>query len=345
MAMVTKDELANIGVLDFEIYLNSLPVSDILIGNGFSINLCERLMYDSLCDMFNKSASDEIKAIFTGFDTTNFEKVLEALSNTEKVGGILGRDMKVIRNLKAELKSGLISTIHATHPKAAEIKDTMLRSLAKDFEPFTDVYTTNYDVFLYKIILSSNMLSEMNLESFKLFNDGFYEEIGNGKLGFVAFDQHPRNIVYLHGALFLFAPLGHTFKLKRLDDGIEFINLIKQYLDHDEFPVYVAEGKADEKWEAVNNNYYLRTAHNKLKYRDAEVLVAYGFSFSKSDDHITSAINSSKTKQLIISIRQRNNVKEVERELSRLRLKFPKIEVLFFNSDTLFTFDYPKNYY
>jgi len=189
------------------------------------------------------------------------------------------------------------------------------------------------------------MLSEMNLESFQLFNDGFYEEIGNGKLGFVDFSQYPRNLVYLHGAFFLFAPAGHTFKLKRLDDGIEFINLIKQYLDHDEFPVYVAEGKAEEKREAVNSNYYLRTAHNKLKYRNAEVLVVYGFSFSKSDDHITSAINSSKTKQLIISIRQRDSVKEVERELSRLRVKFPKIEVLFFHSDTLFTFDYPKNYY
>jgi hypothetical protein len=343
--MLTKNELADIGVLDFQIFLNSLSVTDILIGNGFSINLCERLMYDSLCDLFNKSASNEIKSIFKGFETTNFEKVLEALSNTEKVGSILRRDMKVIRSLKSELKSGLISTIHATHPKAAEIKDTMLRSLAQDFEPFTDIYTTNYDVFLYKIILASNMLSEMNLESFELFNDGFYEEIGNGKLGFVDFNLYPRNLVYLHGALFLFAPMGNTFKLKKLDDGIEFIKLIKQYLDDDEFPVYVAEGKSEEKREAVNNNYYLRTAHNKLKDRDSEVLVVYGFSFSKSDDHITSVINNSKTKQLNISIRQRDSVKEVEKELSRLRVKFPKIEVLFFNSDTLFTFDYPKNYY
>jgi len=143
--MLTKDELANIGVLDFKIYLNSLPVGDILVGNGFSINLCERLMYDSLCDLFNKSASNEIKAIFTGFDTTNFEKVLEALSNTEKVGGILGRDMKVIRNLKAELKSGLISTIHATHPKAAEIRDTMLRSLAKDLNLLPTGYNGDAD--------------------------------------------------------------------------------------------------------------------------------------------------------------------------------------------------------
>lgn len=343
--MVSKEELANIGVFDFEAFQNSFDVSDILIGNGFSINLCGRLNYDSLCNLFNQSASKEIIEIFKGFNTTNFEIVLEALSNTEKVGNILKRDMKVVRDLKSQLKNGLISTIQATHPTAAEIKETMLRSLAKDFEPFTDIYTTNYDVFLYKIILASNMLVDLKKENFHQFNDGFYEDVGSGKLGFVDFDIYPRNLIYLHGALFLFAPNGQTFKLKKIDEGIEFIKLIKQFLDYDEFPVYVAEGKSEDKWDAINSNYYLRSAYNRLKHRNSETLVVYGFSFSKSDDHIVSAINASKTKQIIISIRPKAKLQEIEKELSRLRLKFPTIEVLFFNSNTLFTFDYPINFY
>ncbi|RYG54888.1 MAG: DUF4917 family protein [Chitinophagaceae bacterium] len=340
-----KEELEKLGIFDFEIYENSLEITDILIGNGFSINLCNRLDYNSLCALFNQSASAEIKKIFKGFETTNFEKILEALANTEAVNNILGNDNTEIKKLKIELKQGLISSIQQTHPKAAEIREPMLRSLAKDFEPFRDIFTTNYDVFLYKIILANNMLCDMELETFEKFNDGFYEELSPGKLGFEDFDAHPRNLIYLHGALFLFAPNGHTFKLKRLDDGVEFIKLIQQYLDHDEFPVYVAEGKYLDKWEAINSNYYLRTAYDRLKHRDSENLVVYGFSFSKPDDHITSAINLSNTKRILISLRPRATKQDMEVEMSRLRLKFPNIEVSFFNSDSLFTFDHPKNFY
>lgn len=343
--MVTEKELSEIGVFEFEAYKDSLDLGDILIGNGFSINLCDRLNYDSLCGLFNKSASNEIKEIFKGFNTTNFEKILEALTNTEKVNEILKKDNSEIRKLKSELKTGLISTIQQTHPKASEIRDTMLRSLAKELEPFKDIYTTNYDVFLYKIILANNFLVELGREQFELYNDGFYEHVSAGKLGFDDFDYTPRNLIYLHGALFFFAPNGATIKLKKIDESVEYINLIKQHLDFDEFPVYVSEGTSNDKWEAINNNYYLRSAYNRLKNRTDENLVVYGFSFSKTDDHIAEAINSSKTKKIIISIRPRASLKEIEKELSRLRLKFPKIEVLFYNSDTLFSFGNPIHMY
>lgn len=342
--MLTDDELESIGILPYEIYSNSLELKDILIGNGFSINLCDRLRYNSLCELFSKNASTETLAMFKEFNTTNFEVVLEGLSNAQIVNKVLNIQQPVISKLKEELKTGLISTIQATHPRASEINDHLLRSLAFELSSFGNIYTTNYDVFLYKIILANNSLVEQNLEDFEEFADGFYEEHSKGKLAFGDFDYMPRNLIYLHGALFFFNPNGVTVKLTRLDDGIEYVNLIKKYLDNDQFPVYVAEGNSDSKLEAINNNYYLRMAYSKFKNRTDD-LATYGFSFSKSDKHIIGAINMSKTKNIIASIYPRVTLAETQKEMSRIGNLFPNISVSFFNYASLFNFKEPVKYY
>ncbi|KQC01850.1 DUF4917 family protein [Pedobacter sp. Hv1] len=342
--MVTDDELESIGVFPYETYSNSLDLKDILIGNGFSINLCNRLRYNSLCDLFSNSASAEILAMFKEFNTTNFEVLLEGLSNAQIVNKVLNNQQPVLSKLKEELKNGLISTIQATHPRASEINDHLLRSLAFELSEFDDIYTTNYDVFLYKIILANNSLVERSLEDFEEFADGFYEDHSTGKLAFDDFDYKPRNLIYLHGALFFFDPNGVTVKLTRLDDGVEYIKLIKQYLDNDEFPVYVAEGNSDSKLEAINNNYYLRMAYSRFKNRDGN-LATYGFSFSKSDKHIIGAINMSTTKNIIASIYPKSTLIETQKEMSRISNLFPNIAVSFFNYASLFNFKDPVKYY
>ncbi|MDQ1139453.1 DUF4917 family protein [Pedobacter agri] len=342
--MLSKEYLETVGVFDWSVMVDTFDISDILIGNGFSINLWQHLNYKSLCEMFCSSSSKELVQLFDEFKTTNFEQLLDALNNTQSVNKVLKSVNPALPKLQRELKEGLIKTIQATHPQAKDIRDELLRSLAKELEPFQDIYTTNYDVYLYKIILASNFLVELKKESFPEFGDGFYEDISAGKVGFGDFDFKERNLVYLHGSLFIFNQNGNTYKLRKIDGSVEYIRLIQIELDNDNFPVYVAEGTAENKYLAINDNYYLRSALNRFKQRSGDLIV-YGFSFGKSDAHIVGAINSSKTKNIVVSIYPNKSPKELEIEISRINNLFPNKSVQFFDSRTMFTFDYPKHFY
>ena len=246
--------------------------------------------------------------------------------------------------LISEVKEGLIKTIQATHPQAKDIRDNMFRSLAKEFETFTDIYTTNYDIFLYKIILANNTLNQLKVENMGDFGDGFFEEISSGRLGFQDFDIKPRNLIYLHSSLFIFNQNGNTYKIHKIDGKVEYINLIQIELDNNNFPVYVAEGRADKKYMEINDNYYLRMALNRLKKRNGD-LITFGFSFGKSDKHIVDAINSSDTSIIVASIYPDKTESQLSAEISRITNLFPNKGVQFFDSRTMFTFDFPKYAY
>ncbi|KLT64742.1 DUF4917 family protein [Pedobacter sp. BMA] len=342
--MLSQNELSDVGIFDWQTMKDSFEVSDILIGNGFSINLWPSLRYDSLCELFCSQSVAEIVDLFKNFNTTNFEVVLSGLNNAEIVNSVLGSVNSDIPKIKQRVKDGLIHTIQTTHPEAKDIRDVMLRSLAKELEPFSDVYTTNYDVYLYKIILANNTLVDLGLENFSQFGDGFYTELSKGKLSFDDFDYKPRNLIYLHGSLFMFNPSGSTYKIRKIDGNLEYIKLIKIELDNNNFPVYVAEGTAEEKYISINENYYLRSALNKLKSRKGN-LVTFGFSFGKSDRHIVEAINSSKTDTIVASVWPNRSMKDLQRETSRVNNLFPNKSVQFFDSRTLFSFDTPKFFY
>ena len=62
--MLSKDYLEKVGVFDWSTMVDNFDISDILIGNGFSINLWNSLNYRSLCDMFCISASNDVVSLF-----------------------------------------------------------------------------------------------------------------------------------------------------------------------------------------------------------------------------------------------------------------------------------------
>ena len=342
--MLSTEYLQRVGVFDWLTMADTFQITDILIGNGFSINLWNNLNYTSLCNIFCDSASPEVTELFQEFKTTNFEQILDALNNAKMVSKVLKFEVRQIPKLIEEIKKGLIKTIQATHPEAKDIRDPILRSLAKELELFRDIYTTNYDVFLYKIILANNNLNQMGIENMGDFGDGFYEEVSAGKLGFQDFDIKDRNLVYLHGSLFIFNHNGTTFKIRKIDGKVEYIKLIQFELDFDNFPLYVAEGTAENKYMAINDNYYLRLALNRLKNRNGD-LITYGFSFGKSDKHIIDAINVSNANNIVASIYPDRTELELTKEISRINSLFPNKSVQFYDSRTLFKFDSPKYVY
>jgi len=239
-----------------------------------------------------------------------------------------------------------VDSIKETHPTYAETNFPLIRSLAYEFQHFNNIYTTNYDIFLYRVILATNELIKKKMLDCIGFEDDFYDEIERRKLAFgIPLETNLRRIYYLHGALFLFREGAHTYKLRKLDSAVEFIKLIKEEMDFNNFPVFVAEGSAGDKEDTINSNYYLSYSLSRLKEKrnsEHRKLVSYGFSFGDSDKHIVNTIKKSGVTDLAVSVYPGSTEKQIKSEINRINSFFPKLDVTFYDSRSLFTFDQVK---
>lgn len=337
--MLSNEELQRIGIAEWGDYGDTFEGSDIFIGNGFSINLFKDLSYTSLFNTFSQGCDPKVVKLFKTFSTTNFEYIMEALNNTQHVGTILGLDYSSIIPLVNELKEGLIKTISDTHPAYKDVSPSIFRSLSVDFIPFKDVYTTNYDVFLYKIILATNELIERRLIVASEFQDEFYVDLGKHKLGIGDDFANCRKIYYLHGALFLYHEHGITYKFRKAGEDDEYIRMLRKEISNGNIPLFVAEGTSVDKLRAINNNYYLRSCAQALKAQNKGNMVVYGSSFQASDNHIVGYINQAKPENLVVSVYVKDKTEEtLKAEMSRIRDLFGSINVSFYDSSTLFSF-------
>jgi hypothetical protein len=344
--MQTPGDLFKIGIKQWEEFDDNFAGSDILIGNGFSINLCSRLNYRKLYEIFCQHSSKELQEIFEKLETSNFELVIDALHNGQIINHVLNLPTADIKKFIEDLKNGLITSIQDTHPTWRETNFPIIRSLAAELAQFKDIYTTNYDIFLYRIILAKNELVKLGYLGGSGYEDIFYDDISATELGFgQLFDSNENKIYYLHGSLFFFNNRQQTYKLRKIDGAVEFIKLIKKEIDNNNFPVFVAEGNYQDKLNAINNNYYLSYCLNTLKKKRSDKnnkLTTYGFSFSNPDMHIANMINISGIKNMAVSIYPNRSIEELEKEMSRINTIFGNISIDFYDSRSLFSFTLPK---
>lgn len=341
--MIDSESLAKIGIHQWdEGFGDYFQGSDIFVGNGFSINICERLNYKRLFEIFSKDASPVLVNIFHELDTSNFEYVIDALRIARLVNKLLKTDVEQYASLIEQIKNGLINSIQKTHPTYSETNFPLMDSLAIDFLQFNDIFTTNYDIFLYRVVLATKELIENNRIEGVQYHDDFYEEISATELGFGgSYDDNLRKIHYLHGSLFFYRKHIQTYKLRKIDN-IEYIKLIKREILNSNYPVFVAEGSSKDKQIAINNNAYLSYCSDVLKRkRNAQnnKLTVYGFSFSHPDDHLIELINTSGVKEMAVSIWPQSSIEELEREKSRINGLFGHTEITFYDSRSLFDFN------
>lgn len=333
-------ELEGVGVFQWDSISDAFEDADLFLGNGFSISLCPRLSYKSLFEKFTNSLNKDLKSIFKSFETHNFELIIQVLNNAEKVNDILKQPLDKIEPLRKDLREGLIKTIQENHPTHNEIYYPQLIALSKELEFFRDIFTTNYDVFLYKTILQS--IAEYREKGKEdSYQDFFYNEMSPTELSFIneKFYPNSRSIYYLHGALFIYQSQNRTlnYKLRRLEQiRLEYIDLIRREIGNNNFPIFVAEGDSRDKLRTITNNAYLNFCATQLQ-KATRNMVFYGFSFGESDSHIVDFLNKSKVAQIAVSIRIGDkSLTELEKETSYFRNKFTLKEVVVFNSDDLF---------
>ncbi|MDX2191005.1 MAG: DUF4917 family protein [Bacteroidota bacterium] len=326
--MYTQDELNIEGIRQWDWIKDEFKKSSILLGNGFSINFSDTLIYKNLYDFFITKSSVESKGLFEAFETRNFEHVLESIETAKTVCTALKIETTAFETYKKEVREGLIDSINTIHPRPISVDYDLVSQVAKQFTDFNQIFTTNYDLFLYYIVLET-----------KKFGDHFFNAYSQKYKYFGEPDQMNNNHIYfLHGALFLFESGLTTLKILRPTDGW-LLNRITDEIAQNNYPLFISEGKSETKLKSIQSNRYLNFALNQFEKCSDKKLVIYGQSLSEQDEHLAKIIDKSFEK-IAISIRPQawKTMGELKAEKSRLSSYFKKTKLEFYDSTSLFKF-------
>lgn len=337
MPKPTEEELRAIGIYQWNDIRADFDGSNLYLGNGFSIKISAMLNYGHLFDRFLAHRNPQEREVFEAFGTTNFESILERCNNAISVNNIFHQPIEPITNAVDVLRNGLIEAINENHPRFHDLNDEVFDSLSVALDQFKDIYTTNYDTFLYRIILKTLDRHRAD-EEVSYFQDFF--RLRDGVLVFLdtVDDPDAKNIYFLHGALFIFQTLEGHFKIRRGGQNPELLDLISEKIAAQRFPLFVSEGTSQDKEYKINRSSYLsfcRTAFRK----DRGNMVIYGSSLSHQDTHFISDLNNHK-RNLAISIRcEGKTTNELHAERTTIIAKFNHLlneTVVIFDADGLF---------
>ncbi len=311
---------------------------EILIGNGFSINFDERFRYTNLFQKFIDSLkTPNEQELYQSFETSNFELIMSQLLTAKSINEKFGINSEKIDNSIDILKEGLLESLSNSHPQSYEISSNLFDYLSEQFIDFATIYTLNYDLILYHIILKIKDKNK-NIDKTKVFGDHF--KYNNRKTLIFNGDREDvtKSIYYLHGSLFIFTKNLEIFKLTSFIEGSNFIDTIRSTIEGNIIPIIITEGSAENKLKAIKSNYYLTHCYIKL-INSSNPLLIYGASLSEADIHIVDAINKT-DRSIIFSIRRGSKTEdEITEYMTTIRKKFNGHKIEFVSSESVFDFD------
>ena len=321
------------------------PKKTLLLGNGFNLALLreEGLSYRRLKDGLNSQDFHIQESIKTELENenNNFETLIRKLEEASRIAGVYGANSVEMDNDAIALREGLAETISNLHPLQERIvANGASRNCSRFLRKFSNIFTLNYDLLLYWVILNESMEGK--------FKDGFGRSNPEGPL--VWLNRDSQNIFYVHGALHLYKQLYENFDSDFLLGQSHFIyklvrengSLLEQVSDNinsGRYPFTVVEGNQTQKLQTIIENVYLRDCMDKLKKLVGEV---YTFGWSASipeDTHIIHALGASKITKCFFGVRAGVNLVPIEEQFEiinarRRRESRDGLELIFYNSDT-----------
>jgi len=307
--------------------LSSKDWKNLLIGNGFSINIWEKFGYGTLYELAKSDdvdtpLSDKEVALFDHLGSSNFEDVLRILYHAKIVDEQLGSPQEEeISGLYVNTKNALASAVSYAHIPPNSISALEINN---QLRPYKNVFSTNYDLIPYWSIMESDTWR---------FKDYFWGEGSCFDVSDTDVNADSTKIHYLHGAIHLVELTnGKTKKLtanclNRLSDLFD--------LSHPEqFPLFISEGSSDWKLSRIKRNDYLRFCYEKLgKIKGG--LVVLGHSLHKDyDQHIIDTVNDSDASRIAIGVWPHQGKEDIVSFKARLTQDLGRKELYFFNSET-----------
>lgn len=316
----------------------------LLLGNGFSIACRPGIFqYGKLFEQADFSKlSTSAKKVFHELGTQDFEKVISILRDStialKAYEDISAKLLTMLSSDADSLRELLVQTIASSHPEWPGELEEREYSYCKAFlDNFSRVYTLNYDLLLYWVHMHTLEGEDPSSD------DGFRKPYENYDANYVTWDpsnSHDQDCFFLHGALHLFDTGVELQKYTWKNTKIRLIEQIRSALKKDLFPVFVAEGKSDEKLYKIRHNDYLAKAFRSFSEITGALFI-YGHSLAINDEHYLKRIEKGKIKQLYVGLYgdpENNNNKIIIARAERMSVNRGKkrggLEVFFFDAET-----------
>lgn len=300
-----------INVMTFDEAIEKSQSEDrsLLLGNGFSQNLCKDFSYSSLLDIAKsklegrEKLSHPLQKIFEELDTSDFEKVLANLEIAHKINKHY-HSKTIIQKIEADLgniRKCFVDSLTYIHPYNQNLLGDQDKKLSRSFlSHFTELFTTNYDLLIYWLTQADEI---DGLKFKKKFDDGFRTSPDPefDELVWTAYET--QNIFFLHGALHIYEA-EYVYKL-RFRPYEDVLSRVLEQIRHKNYPLIVFEGKAVQKTEYINSSPYLWYCLERLKSIKNHLFIFGSSLNSYSDKHIVEAIlKNNNLSQIFISTRK-----------------------------------------
>ena len=293
----------------------------LLLGNGFSISLFPNLFsYSSLLNEADFKNRECAKEVFEILKTSDFERVIKSLRDTASIIPTYSSDnaelSKKIKDDSDFLKNLLVETITKNHPeKINEINEDKFNSCNRFLSHFNKIYTLNYDLLLYWSLLHQNNQNPIKID------DGFRNPDDEFGADYRIFDSpHSPTFWYLHGGLHIFDAKSDVRKYVWSDTGKPIMNQVKEALDKEMYPLFVAEGSSDEKMEKISHSAYLSKALRSFeaicRIKKSEIFI-FGHSLADNDKHILDKISKGNVQRVFIGLFRQSADEEYDIQIVR----------------------------
>lgn len=290
----------DIDVVDFEEALDASEVTDggrhVLLGNGASIAWRPDLFsYESLYQEANiEDLLPTKEDLFGALDTHDFEKVMGHLATAANLADLYGAPEATIERMVHDAEAvrralaDVISKIHPDHRNMVSDNDC---EHAREFlSNFNSVFTLNYDLLLYWVIMRDNSTYKLD------FRDGFQwptYEMRNALVWKPHVAEAEQNVYYLHGALHYFPQEGWLHKLHYGQDPL--VSQVRDRILRGQYPLFVSEGTSPEKVARIEASEYLRFCRSSLASLRGTLFI-HGASLAANDDHVWRVVESRDSK-------------------------------------------------
>jgi hypothetical protein len=289
----------------FEAALKKAPGKrHLLLGNGFSRAYRDDVFsYSSLFERADfKHLSPNAQKAFKALNTTNFEVVMSSLRNAAILLGLYEKDSKMIAKFSEDakrLREVLVNAIASNHPDhPGEIKPEQYEACRKFLSNFGCYYTLNYDLLLYWVLMHKNECEiELNAD------DGFRTP-ESGEEEYVTWEvenTRSQNVHYLHGALHIFDAGPEIQKYTWVNTGVRLITQIREALERNLYPLFVAEGESKQKLDHIQHSGFLSRAYRSFANIGGNLFI-FGHSMADNDDHILKLIPKNKVTNVFVSL-------------------------------------------
>ncbi|MGM0786024.1 MAG: DUF4917 family protein [Pseudomonadota bacterium] len=272
----------------------------LLLGNGFSMAYDPDIFsYNALHEFISQLDDDDLSTVLEVIETKNFEVIMQQLDNFSALIYAFGGSDKLqakVDHASEKLKDSLLAAVESLHPEHVfTVPHEKSIACSKFLKIFMDtggsIFSTNYDLLLYWILLRNQIVDHIDGFGRELENPDEVERGEDQEWSELIWGKHrdQQNVFYLHGALPFFD--AGTVIVKEVYDGKNYLlENIRQRMDSGSYPIFVTAGDGEEKLAHIMHNHYLSWCYDTFSEIDGS-LVTFGFNFGPYDHHIIEAIN------------------------------------------------------